>query len=1014
MANPVSSKLSLHTVLTEEDAAIRASRPQSVSGQIAALAFSGGGIRSATFCLGIIQSLARHQKLARFDFLSTVSGGGYIGSWLSALIKRRAGGSVEMAESVIHYTPPPKDDTKKAVPLDVSAAEDPAIQWLRRYSNYLTPRVGALGVDTWTAISTYTRNLTLNWLVLMPLLIAGILLVCAALPLAYELHSLGRSLMLAIATGALLAVALCIGVTIDLPRVSRLGDGARSTAVVTIGAGIGTLLTAWLGAVAVGIPAETLSAVPEGFRLDNFLAKLLTKPADSALVQWLCWILLAAVANTVVWVACAAIRLALRKPHKPTPANGDPPASTSTPDFDSDAGMTKKVVEWFVPMFASGALAGVLLKLWSDARRDWQATHCWNDFAGAAFDTAIGTPVVLVILSHAVLLFIGLAKRRMSESDREWLGRLGAILFLLGLGWMLTFGMLWLGAVAIPLADGIYAWLASIGVGAWLLQSLAAVLLGKSALGGKSGGTGASDGKGKPKLDTVLAVAPYIFVAGLVAAVGCVLFAALSWYYSPATKTALPTNLCAASAVHFATIAPDQSTETTLKSSSKGIELSVIPESTAKNYWHALRDDTGAALVVLARAGELGLLGWAALALVLAVAMSSRVDINLFSYNRFYGNRLARAYLGASRDCVPPEQNGRMAHPFTDIDPDDDLCLSALAKHDPTTQVPTNVQRPLHLINTALNLTGSPELAWQSRKSASFTFSPLHSGYAFPRTAVRPLLQSGPIIEAYRRTFEYGVMGSHEPEPPKDGIYNAGTTYAMAFPTSGAAASPNMGYHSTPSMALLLALFNVRLGRWFGNPTDDDASRQRTPMFSLKALLSELLGSADFKQPWLYLSDGGHFENLGIYELVRRRVPFIVVVDAGQDGDHKYSDLANAMRLVRTDFDVEITFTDSLDLLKPIGDEKISERGYVLGDVAYPASGSKDAFVGHIIYVKPTLLKGMPDDIVEYAKRGTGFPQEPTDDQWFSEAQFESYRRLGEFIGEALCTDPAFWKECQR
>ena len=1017
MATSDSSQLSLQTVLKEEDAAIRAGRPEGVTGQIAALAFSGGGIRSATFCLGFIQSLARHHRLSRFDYLSTVSGGGYIGSWLSTLIKRRANGKVEDAESVIHYAPPTKDDTPKVASLDVSAAEDPAIQWLRRYSNYLTPRVGVLGIDTWTAISTYTRNLTLNWLVLMPLLIAGILLVCTALPLADELHALGRSVMLVIATCALLVVALCIGVAIDLPRVSRLGDGARSPALITIGAGVGTLVTAWLGAVAVGIPADTVSAIPEWLRMDEFLGRHLRKPSDSPLVQWLCWIILAASANTVVWFSCAVVRLVLRKPAKPKPANGDAPATTSTPDFDAGATMTQKVFEWFVPMFASGALAGVLLKLWSDARRDWQVANCWNDFAGAAFDTAIGTPVVLVILSHAVLLFIGLAKRRMSESDREWLGRLGAILFLLGMAWLLIFGMLWLGAVAIPLADGIYAWLASIGVGAWLLQSLAAVILGKSALGGTSGGgTGASDGKGKPKLDTVLAIAPYVFVAGLVAAVGCALFAGLQWYYGPATKIAQPASTCATPNVTIAAIAaiaPGQSVETQLKSSSKGMELSVKPEATAKNYWLALRADTGAALAVLAQADASGLFGWAMLALVLSVAMSSRVDINLFSYNRFYGNRLARAYLGASRDRVPPEKNGRMAHPFTDIDPDDDLCLAALANHDTETRVPTNVQRPLHLINTALNLTGSPELAWQSRKSASFTFSPLHSGYAFPRTAVRDDLQSGPIIEAYRRTFEYGVMGSSQPKPTEDGVYNAGTTFAMAFPTSGAAASPNMGYHSSPSMALLLTLFNVRLGRWFGNPKDDKASRQRTPNFSLKALLSELLGNANFTQPWLYLSDGGHFENLGVYELLRRRVPFIVVIDAGQDEDHKFADLANAIRLVRADFGIEISLTDSLDLLKPTGDGRLSERSYARGEIAYPQSGVKDAFVGHIIYVKPTLCKGMPDDVAEYAKRGTGFPQESTGDQWFSEAQFESYRRLGEFIGEALCTDPVFWKQCQ-
>ncbi len=949
----------------EELKSIRAKRDPALPKQLAGLALSGGGIRSATFSLGVIQALCHHKKLRRFDYLSTVSGGGYIGSWLSALIHRRAENDVAKAEGIIAFEPPPIQARGFAPNLNTSATEDPAVQWLRRYSNYLTPRVGILGVDTWTAIATFTRNLTLNWLVLMPLLIAFILLTAAVLPLANWLHGFGRTTLLVAAVSALLFVAVSIGWGIDQPRVSVVGNAVRSTGFVMLGAGAGTLMTASLGALAIGAPPTAVMATPP------WLTTLLTRftgsaVSDTTAALWH-WGIIAALVNTAAWTLAAAIRLLLRKDRDN--------AAPVTPDFDAGAGMTQKLAEWVAPMLASGALAGVLLKLWSDARLRWKSEWAWSDFASASFDAVVGTPVMLLILSHAVLLFIGLAKRRMSETDREWLGRLGAILFLLGIGWLLIFAMLWLGAVAIPLAYGIYAWLASIGAGAWLLQSLGAIFLGKSALTGGSSSSGSTGGK--PKLDSLLSVAPYIFVAGLVAVVGYVMFGALQAYYGPEP------------------VAPPDG-------------------PTPRYYGSELRAATGVALSVFERAGVDGLMIWALAAATVCALMSWRVDINLFSYNRFYGNRLARAYLGAARDRVSPPADERQAHPFTDLDPDDDLCLSALATHDPITHLPTGVQRPFHLINTALNLTGSPELAWQSRKSASFTFSPLHCGYAFPVASRRDGIEPVAAVEGYRRSYEYGVMGRSKPLEPNDRVDNLGTTFAMAFPTSGAAASPNMGFHSTPSMALLLTLFNVRLGRWFGNTRDAKASQKRTPSFSLRALLSELLGKANFTQPWLYLSDGGHFENLGIYELVRRRVPLIVVIDAAQDAAFRCVDLANAMRLVRTDFGVEITLTNSLELLRPDESTRLSQRGYVFGKVAYPATESTSASLGRIIYIKPALLKGMPEDVGEYAARGSGFPQETTSDQWFSEAQFESYRRLGEFIGEALCKDAHFEIEMMR
>src|SRR3989440_4130399 len=136
-----------------------------------ALCFSGGGIRSATFGLGVLQGLARRGLLKEFDYLSTVSGGGYLGGWFSAWLKRErdAEGSAQAALQKIEAelnTPP----APKLMP------EPEPVRHLRSYSNYMSPRLGLLSADTWTLVAIYFRNLFLNQLVLVPL-IFGVLVV---------------------------------------------------------------------------------------------------------------------------------------------------------------------------------------------------------------------------------------------------------------------------------------------------------------------------------------------------------------------------------------------------------------------------------------------------------------------------------------------------------------------------------------------------------------------------------------------------------------------------------------------------------------------------------------------------------------------------------------------------------------------------------------------------------------------------------------------------------------------
>ena len=162
-------------VLAEEYKAIRgidlpAGNPQEVlqqTGQVqpplSALCISGGGIRSATFALGAIQAMAREGILDGFDYLSTVSGGGFIGSWLTAWI-HRAGGLGSIGPQLSGSAPPSGPE-----------AIDP-VRHLREYNNYLTPSLGIFSADTWTLVATVARNILLNWLVIVPLLMATLML----------------------------------------------------------------------------------------------------------------------------------------------------------------------------------------------------------------------------------------------------------------------------------------------------------------------------------------------------------------------------------------------------------------------------------------------------------------------------------------------------------------------------------------------------------------------------------------------------------------------------------------------------------------------------------------------------------------------------------------------------------------------------------------------------------------------------------------------------------------------
>jgi hypothetical protein len=340
-------------------------------------------------------------------------------------------------------------------------------------------------------------------------------------------------------------------------------------------------------------------------------------------------------------------------------------------------------------------------------------------------------------------------------------------------------------------------------------------------------------------------------------------------------------------------------------------------------------------------------------ALAVMLAMSWRVDINEFSMHGFYRNRLTRAYLGASNPKRAPQ-------PFTKL-ANDDLALADLGDR-------TGSLGPYHIINTTLNLTAPKNLAWQQRKAGSFVFTPRHCGYS--------LQHDEPSAFTDTRSFADGI--------------SLGTAMAI----SGAAATPNMGCYSSPALAFLMTVFNVRLGWWVGNPKFPKHRVRTEPGFDLYYWLAELFGTTNEDDNYLYLSDGGHFENLGIYELVRRRCRLIIAGDAGADPARQFSDLGNAIEKIRNDLGIDIEL--NVDALEP-GENGRSQWHALVGKIRYDRTDSGDHLEdsGTLVYIKSTLTGNEPTDVLRYAKEHPCFPNESTGDQWFSESQFESYRALG-------------------
>ena len=269
---------------------------------------------------------------------------------------------------------------------------------------------------------------------------------------------------------------------------------------------------------------------------------------------------------------------------------------------------------------------------------------------------------------------------------------------------------------------------------------------------------------------------------------------------------------------------------------------------------------------------------------------------------------------------------------------------------------------PYHLINTTLNVPDSKNRWLRGRGADFFVFSKIYCGAE---------------STGYRRTDDY--------ERGK-------TRLATAMAISGAAASPQMGELSSPILTFILTLLNVRLNRWMPNP---DPSRKAWIKFWPYYFVKELLNKGKEDDRLLNLSDGGHHENLGIYPLIKRRCKVIIASDAGADPNFNFGDLANLIRKVRIDLGVKIKI--NLKKLRQDKHSKNTANHFAVGTIEYP-----DVEEGVLIYIKSSIIGDEPEDLLAYRRKNPTFPDESTADQFFDEAQFESYRELGYLTGKQV------------
>ncbi len=886
------------------------------------VALSGGGIRSATFSLGLFQSLARRGLIRRIDYLSTVSGGGYFGGFLGSLFTRsridRESGNHEKKRA---------GDNRRVEEVEATLADSrsPSVRFLRENGRYLSPNGTA---DLWTGVAFQLRN----WV---------------------TIH-----------------LTLCV-----------------------------LFLMVFMGADAL---REVLSHVGP---LREILARFpLPAPHAGSRIWWSPWVW-TPLLPFIFWV------------------------------------LPMGWAFWLTPLRFHRRNWRLGLAFWLTVGLGliyWIALPYVPGSADQPLVYLAGLTMVIVAGFGALYYFIAQAASGNPQefSPQETASRIRRNLTTALAEGLIVTASLWIFSVIDSLGQTVYAVVHHVGATAFLFN-----------------------------LKSFLALSLLVLLAGLAHQIKALLSGSLTHSWISILRTAFVWIL-AVSCVLFTLVA-----------------VNALGHGFAWR-WKSPHGDLGRVLYEGVKASaeqqpnpagriESLPLGERSLPAILffffAFAFCGLLVglfvnfVNLSSLQALYGARLTRAYLGASnrRRWKPEGQN------VTDIIQGDQVYF-----HD---YAPQRRGGPLHLLNITLNETvsGKSQIEWRDRKGLGLTVGPCGISVGKSDHAV---WKHPPGSRVDRRTTESEMVADLRDDwfveylerwlPERDVVYRADSeskrgqfqifntvnrveTLSLGswMSVSGAAFSTGMGPATNPAVSLLHAYFNLRLGYWWNSGIAPHSRSIRTPigwsrkigegfsaLFPAQSyLLDEFLGRfhGPARKYW-NLSDGGHFENTGAYELIRRRLPFIVILDDGMDPAYEFADLANLVRKARLDFGAEIRFFNEDDIRRYVHHdfrsvigtlEQLRERnlegiptGAAIGPhaalawVFYPVECGKEMeFTGKygapasvILVVKPSLSGNETEDLLNYKSAMETFPQEPTVDQDFDEAQWESYRELGEHIGEAI------------
>jgi hypothetical protein len=1022
-----------------------------------ALCLSGGGIRGAAFCLGVIQAFAARQMLSQFHYLSTVSGGGYIGAWLTRCIVAFKGDVLKTERQLNIFKSPAAAPNQPAAGelIRDEVVEPRQFDRLRRYTNYLTPSPGIASTDTWAGFVLIGRNTLVNWAVFVPLLLAA-----AAAPVFYTAvvaglgtvrgSLLGFLIFLTLGAVAVMgnyhaAYNICMGLPSHLQRNARKDRAEQkfglSTAEINCKIILPGMVWIFLLPVACAVVSHlqipAVNGTPE-------LRGVFFRPINASATP-------NAPGTITVSTSAGAMAgtLVLQPPPPPPPPPGPPevPAgdkllfallplaglAVSTLAYErasqearkhkrNYAAFRKNRVAWWV----AAVLAAFFL--WRGAILAQNEDPLWLAILGPAW--------VLTAESLRIIAYVAVRKGGYyGDLDREWLARISGskIRTVLGITCIAVAAVL-LPAMLIDRLQSTESWLTFT---AGLLSGPLAAIGGASALTSFLPGTKPAKGDGgwlsSLPLNWIIAAVAVIFGILLIMLLGRVaeIIATLPLAGPSPAPLGLAARALLAIMVFVALVfSPwliacargDELLSTTPDIWARRLTLALLLTLAFLVYqWLNINMVQRAGRVLAGADGSLSdaicaatlAYSVAAFAATGAIGISTIVNLNHFSMHAVYRNRLVRAFLGAGRDGAPKDD--RMPDRFTNFDPRDNF---RMADTFPETESPDPLDDEIGhvrtlkvlfpVINVTLNRTTGKGTARAERQGAPFTITPMHCGSAALRSDKSPAATAPDAASpwpsgAYVKTADFAGGGKDRGAHDKRNGISLGT----AMTISGAAVSPNKGYNASPFTAFLMTLFNVRLGAWLPNPGRNLGApdgkgarimRLSGPRNAIPTMLQELTGQSDDAGDYIYLSDGGHFDNLGLYEMLRRRCARIVVVDAGADPKYTGFDLGHALEIARTDFGVQVQFITPMKL----GSKKLSlEAAYA--KISYPPETPGGAAAeGSLIYLKPWLPDNLPVDLQAYRKLRPDFPHTATADQFFTENDFEAYRHLGEYLANKM------------